>query len=110
MYCQGPQEATAACHLLDAGAMLCRCSIRNCEEDGIVAQDRSQLEAEACTVSACKGPALDLTLHARATVTDCSLTNSSGASLPCLPRVGRRHPSCAARTKPSHTPLPNDPR
>ena len=62
--------------------MTCRCSIKKCEEDGIVAQDRSRIEMEACTVSACKGPALDLALHAQASVTDSSLTNFSG---PCLP-------------------------
>ena len=57
----------------------CRCSITKCAEDGIVAQDRSRVEMEACTVSACKGPALDLTMHAQASVADSSLTNCSGA-------------------------------
>ena len=33
---------------------------------------------EACTVSACQGPALDLTSHARASVSDSSLSQSSG--------------------------------
>ena len=91
MYSQGLQGSRATRHLLGAIPLLCRCSIRKCEEDGIIAQDRSRLEMEACTVSACKGPALDLTLQTQATVTDSSLTNSSGDPISCLLRVNLRH-------------------
>ena len=46
-----------------------------------MAQDRSRVELEACTIKDCQGPALDLTRHAQASVMDCSLGNCSGS--PC---------------------------
>ena len=43
-----------------------------------MAQDRSRVELEACTIKDCQGPALDLTQHAQASVMDCSLSNCTG--------------------------------
>lgn len=63
----------------------CRCSIKDCGEDGIVAQDRARVDLEACRVTACKGPALDLTHQAQAFVTDSALTGCAGDVLLPLP-------------------------
>ena len=73
--CSACKEAIKALAPHDAAR---RCSITKCGEDGVAAQDRSRVEMEACTVNACRGPALDLTLHAQATVSDSALTNCSG--------------------------------
>ena len=42
------------------------------------AQDRTRVEMEACAVTECKGPALDLSQHAQAYVRDSLFRDCSG--------------------------------
>ena len=56
----------------------CRCTIKKCAEDAVNAQDRTRVEMEACAVTQCKGPALDLSQHAQAYVRDSLFRDCSG--------------------------------
>ena len=80
-----------------------RCTIRKCAEDAVVAQDRSRVELEACAVTECRGPALDLTQHAQAQVRDSLLRGCSGA-LHCLYEHAAlcHHALQGPRTRPQH--------
>lgn len=56
----------------------CRCTIKKCAEDAVNAQDRTRVEMEACAITECKGPALDLSQHAQAYVRDSLFRDCSG--------------------------------
>ena len=77
----------------------CRCTIKKCAEDAVVAQDRARVEMEACAVTECGGPALDLTSHAQAYVRDSLFRDCSG-SLNVLQRCAIM--SCKALPSASH--------
>ena len=53
--------------------------------------DGARAHLEACTITACQGPALDASLRARLSAADCSLTGCVGAP-PCAPVCGRAPP------------------
>ena len=49
-----------------------------CEEDGVVGTDRAVVCLDACTITGCKGPAADLSCHAKLTATDCVINECMG--------------------------------
>ncbi|EIE22744.1 hypothetical protein COCSUDRAFT_16318 [Coccomyxa subellipsoidea C-169] len=59
-------------------AGLPRCTLADCEEDGIVAMDQSSVRLEECTISSCKGPAVDVTNHAQLHATACRFKGCMG--------------------------------
>lgn len=56
----------------------------DCEEDGIVALDQSSIRLEACTISGCKGPAVDLTDQARLQARKCTFKDCVGEIWTCM--------------------------
>ncbi|KAK9904188.1 hypothetical protein WJX75_006312 [Coccomyxa subellipsoidea] len=61
-----------------------KCMLTDCEEEGIVAMDKSSVRLEACTVSSCKGPAVDVTNHAQLHATGCTFKDCMGAMWGCI--------------------------
>ncbi len=59
-------------------AGLPRCTLADCEEDGIVAMDQSSVRLEECTISNCKGPAVDVTNYAQLHATACRFKGCMG--------------------------------
>lgn len=71
-----------------------RCQVRRCAEEGVLVTDSARAHLEACTITACRGPALDASLRARLSAADCSFTGCVGApAWPPLPS-GTRHARC----------------
>ncbi|BDA45677.1 probable UPF0225 protein Spro_2712 at N-terminal half [Coccomyxa sp. Obi] len=64
---------------LSRQAPLLKSMLADCEEDGIVALDQSSIRLEACTISGCKGPAVDLTNQARLHARKCTFRDCMGA-------------------------------
>ena len=58
--------------------------------------DSARAHLEACTVSACQGPALDASLHGRLSAADCSLTGCVGVPA-CPPLFTAVPPSMRGR-------------
>lgn len=74
---QGQQDFLVHTGVLTCG-MSVRCQVVQCKEDGIVAMEDSRVSLDACTISDCKGPAVDLTGRAQLHARDCILSNCMG--------------------------------
>ena len=50
----------------------------NCSEEAVVAMDSARIHVEACRLSGCKGPAVDISNQAHVELVDCSMQDNVG--------------------------------
>ncbi len=56
----------------------CSCMIAECEEDAVVGMDSTGLTLHSCLIKGCKGPGMDLSDSARATITGGTIAGCVG--------------------------------